>query len=61
MLKYIGELTKFQIADPVLLINCLKKYIYLKRLLKDFNLANIEIILVIVENFGYYLYNFKSS
>ena len=37
---------------------CCACILVIRRILKDFNLANIEIVLAVIENFGFYLYNF---
>lgn len=67
-IKYISELTKFNIFPTINNLNCFKELLLLtinifilKRLLEDFGGNNIELTVQLLENCGAYLYRKKDS
>ena len=53
--RYIGELTKFRVAPPIVSLRCFR------RCLDDFNGGNIDVACCILESCGRYLYRTKHT
>ena len=48
--RYIGELTKFRVAPPIVSLRCLR------RCLDDFTGGNVDVACCVLESCGRYLY-----
>lgn len=48
--RYIGELTKFEVAPPIIALRCLR------RCLEDFTSSNVDVACCLLESCGRYLY-----
>jgi regulator of nonsense transcripts 2 len=53
--RYIGELTKFRAAPPIIALRCLE------RCIEDFTGSNVEVACCILESCGRYLYRTKHA
>lgn len=53
--RYIGELTKFRVAPPIISLRCIR------RCLDDFNGFNVDVACCMLESCGRYLYRTKHS
>ena len=53
--RYIGELTKFRIAPPMVSFRCLR------RCLDDFTGGNVDVACCVLESCGRYLYRLKHT
>lgn len=53
--RYIGELTKFRVAPPIIALRCLQ------RCLEDFTGGNVDVACCILESCGRYLYRTKHT
>lgn len=53
--RYIGELTKFRAAPPIVVLRCLE------RCIEDFTGSNVEVASCILESCGRYLYRTKHT
>jgi len=53
--RYIGELTKFRVAPPIVALRCLK------RCCDDFSGANIDVACCLLESCGRFLYRIKHT
>ena len=53
--RYIGELTKFRVAPPIVSLRCFR------RCLDDFNGGNVDVACCILESCGRYLYRTKHT
>jgi regulator of nonsense transcripts 2 len=53
--RYIGELTKFRVAPPIISLRCIR------RCLDDFNGFNIDVACCMLESCGRYLYRTKHT
>jgi regulator of nonsense transcripts 2 len=53
--RYIGELTKFRVAPPIIFLRCLR------RCLDDFTGSNVDVACCLLETCGRYLYRLKHT
>lgn len=53
--RYIGELTKFRVAPPIVALRCIK------RCCDDFSAANIDVACCLLESCGRFLYRMKHT
>jgi regulator of nonsense transcripts 2 len=53
--RYIGELTKFRIAPPMVAFRCIR------RCLDDFTGGNVDVACCVLESCGRYLYRLKHT
>jgi len=53
--RYIGELTKFRVAPPIVALRCLR------RCIDDFTGANVDVACCLLESCGRYLYRTKHT
>jgi regulator of nonsense transcripts 2 len=53
--RYIGELTKFRVAPPIVALRCMK------RCCDDFTGANIDVACCLLESCGRYLHRIKHT
>lgn len=53
--RYIGELTKFRVAPPIVALRCIR------RCLDDFSGANVDVACCLLESCGRYLYRTKHT
>lgn len=53
--RYIGELTKFRVAPPIIFLRCLR------RCLDDFTGCNVDVACCLLETCGRYLYRLKHT
>lgn len=53
--RYIGELTKFRVAPPMVFIRCIR------RCLDDFTGANVDVACALLETCGRYLYRLSHT
>lgn len=53
--RYIGELTKFRVAPPIIALRCIR------RCLDDFNGFNVDVSCCMLESCGRYLYRMKHT
>jgi len=53
--RYIGELTKFRVAPPIVFLRCLR------RCLDDFTGSNVDIACCLLETSGRFLYRLKHT
>jgi len=53
--RYIGELTKFRVAPPIVALRCIK------RCCDDFSGANIDVVCCLLESCGRYLHRIKHT
>lgn len=53
--RYIGELTKFRVAPPIVFLRCLQ------RCLEDFTINNVEVACALLESCGRFLYRMKHT
>ena len=53
--RYIGELTKFRVAPPIVLLRCIK------RCLEDFTGSNVDIACILLESAGRFLFRLKHT
>lgn len=53
--RYIGELTKFRVAPPIIALRCIR------RCIDDFTGANVDVACCLLESCGRYLYRTKHT
>jgi regulator of nonsense transcripts 2 len=53
--RYIGELTKFRVAPPMVFLRCVK------RCLEDFTGSNVDVACCLLESCGRFLYRLKHT